>query len=111
MTTDIAPAQASAVEAFQNHESRLQGLEAVHDWLAQAFPQMRDALGLPRKPHQFSEDEAAGVMFDPNQGTIATLQAENAELNAKLDRILAALPALSSPSSGPILPPDPIIPQ
>lgn len=112
MTTDVAP-QASAAEAFQNHESRLQEAENALHVLAEAFPHLRDALGVARLPHQFTEDEMRGLQFTPNTGSIESLEKANDELNAKLDLLLSRLGPTSTPSSGDILPPphDDIIPQ
>ena len=84
----------SAQEAFQNHEERMQTLESFANVLGEAFPHLRDALGLPRHPHQFTKDEMSGAVFDPNRATIDALMQKNEHLEAMLTQILGRLPQL-----------------
>jgi hypothetical protein len=93
-TPASGPPLRSAQEAFQNHEDRMQALEAFGHLLGEAFPHLRDAAGLPRHPHQFTKDEMSGQVFDPNAGTIQSLQADNAMMKDMLTKILGRLPQL-----------------
>lgn len=98
----------SGQEVVQNHEDRLQQVEAVAQKILEGFPHLADSLGVSRTPHQFSTDDMSGVVFDPNAANvgmaIARLETENKLLQAKLDAIFDRLPAPPG-ASGPIVNP------
>lgn len=102
-TPVAGPPLRSAQEAFQNHEDRMQVLESMAHVLGEAFPHLRDSLGLNRYPHQFTKDDMSGTVFDPNRATIDSLVADNKRMMGMMDRILGRLPELP-PGSGPAAP-------
>jgi hypothetical protein len=80
-TPASGPPLRSAQEAFQNHEDRMQALEAFGHLLGEAFPHLRDAAGLPRHPHQFTKDMMKD-MLTKILGRLPQLPEGNAEADA-----------------------------
>lgn len=83
-------------DVAQDHEERLQGLERMGGIIAEAFPHLRDSLGLDRIPHQFSTDEMSGINFTPGQGTIDALIKDNATLRDDIAKLTAIVTNLFS---------------